>query len=56
MKIINLCDRPGGCCPRLAVNRSGKRVVFQLVDDDGTEIRMTRGQARLLALQIFKEL
>ena len=56
MKEVNLCDRKNGCCPRLAVNRSGKNLSFQLVDDDGTEIKLTKVQARNLAMEIFKEL
>lgn len=55
-KEFSLCDRPGDCCPKLAVNRSGKSLSFQLVGDDGAEIRLTKGQARSLAMQIFKEL
>lgn len=56
MKTYNLCERPGGCCPKLVVDRSGKDLKFQIADDNDGTVHLTRDQARLLALRVLEEL
>jgi len=54
MKTINIC---GGrsCCPRLVIERTGRKLRFYIVDDDGTTIILDSEIARNLALTIFEE-
>lgn len=53
---FNLCDRPGQCCPKLVVDRTGKDLNFQIADDYGGKVKLTDDHARLLALRILEEL
>jgi len=55
MKTINMCSRPGGCCPKLAIHDGKKEVKFTLLDK-GKQIEMTADEARKFALTIFEEL
>ena len=54
MKTINLCSRPGGCCPKLIVTRN-KKLKFKVTDDYGGVVKLTASEARNLALNIFEE-
>lgn len=54
MKEINLCSRPGDCCPKLAIDRTRNTVNFTLADR-GVEIKLKESEARNLALTILKE-
>lgn len=53
---FNLCERPGGCCPKLVADRTGEDLSFQIVDDYGGKVKLTDNHARLLALRILEEL
>lgn len=53
MKTINLCSRPGGCCPKLIITRD-KKLKFNVTDDFGGLIKLTSSEARNLALAIFE--
>lgn len=54
MKTINLC---GGrsCCPKL-IATNNKKLKFNITDDYGGIVKLTKDEARNLALAIFKEL
>ena len=55
MKTMNLCSRPGGCCPKL-ITTNNKKLKFKVTDDYGGVVKLTVDEARNLALAIFKEI
>ena len=52
---MNLCSRPGGCCPKL-ITTNNKKLKFKVTDDYGGVVKLTVDEARNLALAIFKEI
>ena len=52
---MNLCSRPGGCCPKL-ITINNKKLKFKVTDDYGGVVKLTVDEARNLALAIFKEI
>ena len=56
MKTINLCGRPGGCCPILTVCSAGKKKIFTILDDYGNEVQLTENEAKTLAREITDEI
>lgn len=59
MKTINVCGRPGGCCPKLTLPViEGKTYeptdVFFLKDDYGNECKLTYAQLLELGKTITK--
>ena len=55
MKTMNLCGRSGSCCPKL-ISTNNKKLKFKVTDDYGGVVKLTKDEARNLALAIFKEI